>query len=133
LLLRLTKYIGGASSPLSSIHSKYIVEKKERLESFKSKDTKRSRNAIRITTTRIKSCAIVWDIERTLKGIHRVQIPLKALMPTPKKGEKSDFRKWIDAQFDDSVIEEVARLTNTDIQKTSSDTVCPTEGILCFY
>ena len=118
---------------MSAIHSKHIVEKEERLESFKSKDIKRSRNAIRITTTRIKSYAIVRDLERTLKGIHRIQMPLKALMPTLEKGEKSDFRKWVDTQFDDSVIEEVARLTNTDIRKTSSDTVCPTEGVLCFY
>jgi hypothetical protein len=54
-------------------------------------------------------------------------------MPTPEKGDKSDFRKWMDTQFDDSVIEGVARLTNTDIQKTPNGLVSSIEGESCAF
>jgi hypothetical protein len=58
---------------------------------------------------------VVEEIDRVLNGIRRIRLPLKALM---EEGEKSDFRKWVNTQFDDSVIEELGRLTNTDIRKT---------------
>jgi hypothetical protein len=113
----------GRKSPLSDIHSKYIVDRDERLEIFRSNDAKRTRNAIRITATRTKSYQIVQEIEQTLKSIHRIQLPLKALVPKQRQGKQSDVLKWVNTQFDGSVIKELARLTNTVIRKTSGGSV----------
>lgn len=122
-LKNLIVYTDGRTSPLSLIHSKYIIDREERLEIFRSNDAKRSRNAIRITSTRKKSYLVVQEVEQTLKGIHRIQLPLKVLMPKTKQGKQSDVWKWLNTHFDDSVIRDLARLTNSDIRKTSGGSV----------
>ena len=121
---KLIFYLDGKTPALSEIHSKYILETDERLEVFKSNDAKRTRNAIRITSTRSKSHMIVQAIEEKLKGIHRIQLPLKVLMPQSKQGEQSDFKKWANTHFDELVVGELARLTDTVIRKTSRGSVC---------
>jgi len=108
---------------LNEIHSAFIVDKEDRLEVFRSNDTKRSRNAIRITSTRLKGNLIVQEIERKLKGIHRIKLPLKALMPASKQDEQSNFNTWVKAHFDESMMAELARLTGTDIRKTPRGSV----------
>jgi hypothetical protein len=108
------------------------VDREERLEIFRSNDSKRSRNAIRITSTRTKCHFVLQEIEQALKGIHRIQLPLKALMPQPKQGEQSDVKKWAKTYFGESVIKELARLTNTEIRKTAGCSVCFIEGVQSF-
>ncbi|KAG0651571.1 hypothetical protein D0Z07_1726 [Hyphodiscus hymeniophilus] len=110
--------LGGRRSALDKLHSTYIFETEERLEIFKSTDAKRSRNAIRITSTRTKSYSIVESLEEELKPIHRLELPLNSLMPQSKK-EQSNFSKWANTHFDELVVKQLARLTDTKIQKTS--------------
>jgi hypothetical protein len=102
------------------------------LEVFRSHDAKRSRNALRITSTREKCYLAIQEIELALKGIHRIQLPLKVLMPQAKEGEDSDIRKWVNAQFSDSVINEIARITSCEILKTSGGLVCSAKVLWSF-
>jgi len=54
-------------------------------------------------------------------------------MPQPKEAGQVNpelSRKWLDTHFNDSSIDELARLTNTTIRKISNDSVYAKEGVL---
>jgi hypothetical protein len=107
--------IGGSRPVLGLIAAEHIGGDDERIDGF------RSRHAIRITTTRLKSEVIVNEIERTLKNIRREKIYMGDLM-TPGYSWVQ-LRQWAEAQFNSSIIKDLSRMTNTEIEHLRKRTV----------
>ncbi len=103
------------------IHSDLLTDDNENLEIFTDRD------AIRVTTVHAKKQWIVQAFQSSLDRIRRHTISLRSLVPSYVKGKD----KWIYRYFDNAVLQEVARLTNTSITRKSKSMVYQILPQLC--
>ncbi|OBT68384.1 hypothetical protein VE03_02910 [Pseudogymnoascus sp. 23342-1-I1] len=102
---------GRSGPPLQTISDELIQADEEKIEIF------RSRRAIRITATKTKAKIIAEGIRTTLEGVHRIEVPLTGLK---KPGRKVKEAGEAD-EFGEPVLAELARLTNTEVVRSSKD------------
>jgi hypothetical protein len=77
---------------------------------------------VRITAAKDKSETIVQEIQATLQGVHSVTVDLNALnsgLTGPKFGTESSGK----TAYDESVINELAQLTETHITRLPNNQV----------
>lgn len=100
----------GQPSILAQIRSAHLPQDNENLEAF------RLRGVIRVTGPHVKKPFIVQEFEDALKRVRRVTIPLADLVPRgPKKLAHRSVDRWVERNFDDTTLQSLARLTNTNI------------------
>lgn len=100
------------------ISDKLIASQEEKIEAF------RSRSVVRITAAKEKSEVIIQEIQDMLQGVRSLTIDLNAL-DSELKGQEVSSRS--DAAIDDSVINELAQLTETHITRLPNNQVSPTK------
>lgn len=114
----LTSISEGQNPPLKVISDKLISSQEEKIEAF------RSRSVVRITATKDKSEAIVQEIQAMLQGVRSLIVDLNALKPGlkgPEFGAESSGK----VAYDESVINELAQLTETHIIQLPNNQVSP--------
>lgn len=81
---------------------------------------------MRITATKEKSEAIVQEIQATLRSICSLIIDLNALISGPK-GSRNGAESPGEAAYDECLINELAKLTDTHIKRLPNNQVSPTK------
>jgi hypothetical protein len=116
----------GDNSVLSSIRSKYLILEGENLEAFP------SRSVIRVTTTHAKKNLITEAVEEAVKTIEKRKFALGDLYPaslgTPTA---SRLKTWARRHFDDEVLQELSRTSNSSISRKSKHKVCDIRFYRC--
>lgn len=77
---------------------------------------------MRVTATKEKSEAIVQAIEATLQGARSLTIDLNALVSGPKRPE-AGAKNHVEAAYTESLINELAQLTETHITRLPNNHV----------
>lgn len=109
---------------LSGIRNKYLILEGENLEAFP------SRSAVRLTTTHAKKNLIVEAVAEAVKSIEKRRLALGDLYPaslgTPTT---TRLKNWARKNFDDEVLQELSRTSNSSISRKSRHRV----GGIRFY
>lgn len=96
----------------------YLPRYSQKLEGFPSK------GVIRITASRKKCDIIITQLRRVLKNVQTSKLSLLDLMPPPdEKPEIRQLNRWADKRFDDAALQELGRLTNTEITRVLENKV----------
>jgi hypothetical protein len=114
----LTSLLVGKTPPLRLISNKLIASQDEKIEAF------RSRGVVRVTAAKEKSESIVHKIQDMLQGIRHLEVDLNALNPK-LQGPKFVDQKLDEATYNESVIDELAQLTETQITRLPNNLVSP--------
>jgi len=109
----LTAKTEGKPSTLAAIFSDLLAGESESIEIF------RSRGVIRVTTLQYKRDVVVQAVEEAVKSIRREEIHLSDLYPASysNKHKNRTLGRWIEKNFDDSVLLELSRITDTEIER----------------
>lgn len=75
---------------------------------------------------------VVQAVEEAVKSIRREEIHLGDLFPASysNKHKNRTLAKWMEKNFDDSMLLELSRITNTEIERLPDFKVCAAPGIL---
>ena len=86
-----------------------------------------SRGVIRVTMMRYKMNVFLQILQTELESIRREKIYIGDLVSQISDGIRvpkgKGFQKWIERNLNDSILQELSRLTNTTIVRTSHTTV----------
>ncbi len=108
----------GDKPVLSRIRNKYLILEGEHLEAFP------SRSVVRLTTTHAKKNLIVEAIAEAVKSIEKRKLALGDLYPaslgTPTT---TRLKSWARKNFDDEVLQELSRTSNSSISRKSKHRV----------
>jgi hypothetical protein len=108
----------GDRSVLSGIRNKHLILEGENVEAFP------SRSVIRLTTTHAKKNLIVEAVAEAVKRIEKRKLALGDLYPaslgTPTT---SRLKTWARRHFDDEVLQELSRTSNSSISRKSKHRV----------
>ena len=116
----LTAKTEGKPSTLATIFSDLLAGELESIEIFQ------SRRTIRVTTFQYKRAVVVQAVEEAVQGIRREEIRLGDLFPAnySSKHKNRNLARWIEKNFDDSVLLELSRITDTQIERLPDFKVC---------
>ncbi|TQS34859.1 hypothetical protein Golomagni_04745 [Golovinomyces magnicellulatus] len=112
--------LSGEPSHLQKFHDDVLIMEDEALEVF------RSRNVIRITTTKTRKYRILQEIERLVGLINIRKISLGDLMPVPnvKQQTTSRLSQWIVKNFNDRTLTELKRMTGVTVRREAHGKIC---------
>lgn len=112
----LTSTLVGQNPILRVISNKLIASQGEKIETF------RSRGVIRVTAAKERSEIIVQEIHNMLQSVRYLEVDLDVLKPE-SQGPNLVARNLHENTYSDSVIEELAQVTETQIAWLPNNTV----------
>ncbi|RKF65754.1 hypothetical protein GcC1_116012 [Golovinomyces cichoracearum] len=112
--------LSGKPSHLQKFHDDVLIMQDEALEVF------RSRNVIRITTTKTRKYRILQEIEKLVGLINIRIIPLSDLKSVSdvKQQTKSKLDEWTVNTFNDRTLTELKRMTGVTIRREAHSKIC---------
>lgn len=99
------------------ISDEFLGDQDERIEAF------RSRQVIRVTATHEKCKRVVEEIQRILLNVHHIELDMSVLSGY-SRGPISKSKKRYQNLFPDSMLAELAQLTETEIGHLPNNKVC---------
>lgn len=115
------EYSAGSKILQNSISVRLIEGAGEQVEIFK------TRRVIRITATKDRAAIIAEEIRKFLRSMHRIEVDLSALVET-KPSHTNKIKTNNLGQYNALAMEDLARITETNITRLSNDKVDSTQS-----